>query len=298
MSAVNLAGKVALVTGSGRGLGRAYAQALASAGASIVVNDLDGDTAKETVDLITAQGGAALAEIAAVGASEAADRLVARAIDEFGRLDVLCANAGVLRDKVLWKMTDEDFDLVVDTHLRGTFTCARAAVTHMRKRGGGGRLILVGSPAGQRGNFGQTNYSAAKAAIATLGKTWSMECARDGITVNTLIPTAFTAMVATIPAFASLVAMVAEGRPIPRVYRRQHAFGMPEDAAGLVVFLASDAAAGVTGQCIGLGGDRLALWSHPEEILSAYHDDGWSAEDIADVWSSSFAHCQQTVGSS
>lgn len=296
MSGLDLAGRVALVTGSGRGLGQTYAQALAAAGAAVVVNDVDADSAKETVQLITDRGGMAVAEIAAVGSSEAADRLVARAVGEFGRLDVLCTNAGVLRDKVLWKMTDEDFDFVVETHLRGTFTCARAAVTRMREQGEGGRLILVGSPAGQRGNFGQSNYSAAKAGIAALARTWSMECARSGITVNAVIPTALTAMVATIPVFAPLVERVAAGHPIPPVVRRQHALGLPEDAAGLVVFLASDVAAGITGQCIGLGGDRLALWSHPDEVLTAYKDGGWSASEIAEVWTSSFESRQESVG--
>ena len=136
----------------------------------------------------------------------------------------------MLRDRVLWKMTDEDFDLVIATHLRGTFTCARAAAIRMREQGEGGRIIVVGSPAGQRGNFGQTNYAAAKAGIAAFARTWAMELARAQITVNAVIPTAWTAMTASIPAYAPLVERVERGEPLPRGRppgaRRRHARGL------------------------------------------------------------------------
>ncbi|WP_199431930.1 SDR family NAD(P)-dependent oxidoreductase [Qaidamihabitans albus] len=293
---MDLTGKVALVTGSGRGLGLAYAKELASAGARVVVNDVDAGTADAAVKEITAAGGTAVAEVAAVGGTAAAEALVSRAVDEFGRLDVLVTNAGVLRDKVLWKMSDEDFDTVVDVHLRGTFTCARAAVRHMRERGEGGRLVLVGSPAGQRGNFGQTNYSAAKAGIAAFARTWSMELARAGITVNAVIPVAATGMTETIPALAPYVEALRRGEPMPAFARRALAFGAPEDAAGLVAFLASDAAAEVTGQCIGIGGDRLSLWSHPQQVATAYADGGWSADALAEAWSTTVGAELQSVG--
>ena len=293
---MDLTGKVAVVTGSGRGLGRAYALALAEAGCAVVVNDVDPEPAQETVELARALGGTAVAEIVPVGEAEAAEALVRRAVDEFGRLDVMCTNAGVLRDRVLWKMSDEDFDLVVHTHLRGTFTCARAAVQHMRAQGEGGRLIVVGSPAGQRGNFGQTNYSAVKAGIAAFARTWSMECARDRITVNALIPTALTRMVATIPAFEPYVRQLEEGQPLSRKVRQQFALGPPEDAAGLVVFLASEAASAITGQCIGIGGDKLSMWSHPTEVSAAYVDGGWSADAIAEMWSTTVGQAVQSVG--
>lgn len=172
MPTSDLTGKAAVVTGAGRGLGLAYARALAAHGASVVVNDVDEAMAEQAVKSITEAGGTAVAEAVAVGTAEAADRLMARAVAEFGRLDVLVTNAGILRDKVLWKMTDDDFDAVVSTHLKGTFTCARAAAVRMREQGEGGTLILVGSPAGQRGNFGQTNYSAAKAGIVAMARTW------------------------------------------------------------------------------------------------------------------------------
>jgi NAD(P)-dependent dehydrogenase (short-subunit alcohol dehydrogenase family) len=293
---LRLDGRVAVVTGSGRGLGAAYALALAAAGAAVVVNDLDAEGAAETAETIEAGGGRAVAEVAAVGESAVADALVARALEAFGRLDIMCTNAGVLRDRVLWKMSDEDFDLVIKTHLRGTFTCARAAAVAMREQGEGGRIIVVGSPAGQRGNFGQTNYAAAKAGIAALARTWAMELARSEITVNAIVPTAWTAMTASIPAYAPLVERVASGEGLPRAVRQEHAVGMPEDCAPLVVFLASEAAATITGQAIGIGGDRLSLWSHPAEIVSELREGGWSAEEIAERWSEAFAPAEQSYG--
>jgi len=296
MRGLALDGKVAVVTGSGRGLGRAYAIALARAGAAVVVNDLDGDAAYETVEAVVADGGRSVAEVCAVGDSAAADALVARAVAEFGRLDVMVTNAGVLRDRVLWKMTDEDFDLVVHTHLRGTFTCARAAAVQMRAQEQGGRIIVVGSPAGQRGNFGQTNYAAAKAGIAAFARTWAMELARSEITVNAIVPTAWTEMTAGIPIYEPLVERVEAGEPLPREVRQAHAIGMPEDSAPLVVYLASDAAAMVTGQAIGIGGDRLTMWSHPSEIAAAFSDGGWSAEQIAENWAATVGAAEQTYG--
>lgn len=296
MNPISLDGKVAVVTGSGRGLGLAFAQALAKAGAAVVVNDIDAQTAEDAVRTITAAGGRAVAEIVPVGGSEAADRLVQRAVDAFGRLDILCTNAGILRDRVLWNMTDEDFDRVIETHLRGTFTCARAAVRRLREQGTGGRLLLIGSPAGQRGNVGQTNYAAAKAGIAAFARTWAMECAKHGITVNAIIPIALTAMVATIPGMAEHVEAAQRGDPLPVSVRQGMGMGLPEDVAPLLVFLASDAAAGITGQCIGIGGDRLALWSHPQEVRIAYRDGGWTAETIAETWSSSLGQQLETYG--
>ncbi len=296
MSGVRLDGKVAVVTGSGRGLGRAYAVAVAEAGAAVVVNDLDEASARETVALIEAQGGRAVAEIVAIGDSEAAQALVDLAVSSFGRLDVMVTNAGVLRDRVLWKMSDEDFDLVIRTHLRGTFTCARAAAVRMREQGEGGRIIVVGSPAGQYGNFGQTNYAAAKSGVVAFARTWAMELARSSVTVNAIVPTAWTQMTASIPVYAPLVELVDAGRPLPAQVRREHAVGMPEDCAALIVFLASDAAAGVTGQAVGIGGDRLSLYSHPAEIAHAFRDGGWTADAIAAEWDQQIGPHLQSYG--
>jgi len=220
---------------------------------------------------------------------------VAAAVGEFGRLDILVANAGVLRDRVLWKMSDDDFDLVIATHLRGSFTCGRAAAARMREQGEGGRIILIGSPAGQLGSFGQTNYATAKAGLVAMARTWSLELARAGITANTVIPTALSPMTATIPEYAQVYEDYLAGHGIPVEYRRERALGTPDDVAPLIVWLASDAAADVTGQAIGIGGDRLTLYSHPAALRACYHDDGWTPDQIEGAWRDDFAaHAQHS----
>lgn len=240
---ISLAGKVAVVTGSGQGLGRAYAQALAEAGAAVVVNDLNEASANETVKLITDAGGRAVAEIQAVGDSAAAQALVDRAVAEFGKLDIMVTNAGVLRDRVLWKMSDEDFDLVIKTHLYGTWTCARAAAVHMRERGEGGRIIVIGSPAGQHGNFGQANYATAKAGIVGFTMTAAKELAAFGVTVNAISPNAATRMTATIPA-----------ESIPDLTGPIQRLADPAEIAAAVCFLASDEAGYITGVTLPVDG--------------------------------------------
>lgn len=294
---MDLQGKVAIVTGSGRGLGLAYAQALAAAGAAVVVNDVDQAVVDAAVASITSEGGTATGAVAAVGDSETAQQLVDAALQEFGHLDVLVTNAGILRDRVLWKMTDDDFDAVVRVHLRGTFTCARAAAVRMREQGTGGRLVLISSPAGQRGNFGQTNYAAAKAGIVAMARTWAMELGRASITVNAVVPVAATEMTKTIPAFAPVIEESERtGKPLPDWLRKDEGLGTVEDVAALITFLASDASDGVTGQAIGIGGDRLALWAHPKEKAVAFADGGWSADAIATGWADGVGAEPETYG--
>lgn len=295
MSAIGLAGRVAIVTGAGRSLGRAYAIALAAAGAAVVVNDVDADSANDTVRTIVDAGGRAVAVVAPVGPTPTAEALVEAARTEFGRLDALVANAGVLRDRVLWKMSDDDFDLVIETHLRGSFTCARAAAIAMREQGEGGRIILIGSPAGQYGSFGQTNYATAKAGLVAMARTMSLELARAEITANAVIPTALSPMTATIPAYAQVYDDYVAGKGIPEDYRRDHALGTPDDVAALIVWLASAASSGVTGQAIGIGGDRLTLFAHPAVVHTADEAGGWSAERIDEAWRAEFAaHAQRS----
>lgn len=262
----------------------------------MVVNDIDEDKAGAAAQRIRDAGGEAVPVGSPVGAAETADLLVSAAVDTYGRLDVMVTNAGILRDRTLWKMSDEEFDEVIRVHLRGTFTCARAAAVYFREAGHGGRLILAGSPAGQRGNFGQTNYAAAKAGIAAMARTWALELARAGVTVNAIIPNAVTAMTATVPFLAPYVEMVEKGQPLPSKVRRSIGFGPPEDCAGLVVFLASDAAAHITGQCIGIGGDRLSLWSHPTEVRTAFKDGGWDADAIAEAFATTVGENLETYG--
>jgi len=277
---MSLEGKVAIVTGSGRGLGLAYAQELARQGASVVINDVDAQVAADAVASIESAGGRAVAVVAPVGPTETAKQLVATAVEEFGRVDILVTNAGVLRDKTLWNMSDDDFDTVIDIHLRGTFTCVREVATYQRANEIAGRIICIGSPTGQRGNFGQTNYAAAKAGIVGMVRTWALELKKAGITANAVIPVAATAMTATIPYFAAAMEADAQGEAMPAFFRHDLGFGTADDVAGLIAFLASDAAAGVTGQAIGVGGDRLQVWSHPEPVVTAYHEGGWSADAL------------------
>ena len=277
---MSLEGKVAIVTGSGRGLGLAYAQELARQGAAVVINDVDAQTAADAVASIEALGGRAVAVTAPVGPTETAKQLVSSAVETFGRLDILVTNAGVLRDTVLWKMSDDDFDTVINVHLRGTFTCVREAATYMKDHRIAGRIICIGSPTGQRGNFGQTNYAAAKAGIVGMVRTWALELKRAGITANAVIPVAATAMTATVPYFAAAVEADAAGEPMPAFFRHDLGFGTSDDVSGVIAYLASDAAAGVTGQAIGVGGDRLQLWSHPEAVATAYHDGGWTTDAL------------------
>jgi len=293
---ISLDRKVAVVTGAGAGLGAAYARALAAAGASVVVNDVSAEAAAAVVADIEAAGGRAVAVVAPVGSSEVAQQLVDAAVSEFGRLDILVTNAGILRDKSLLKMTDEDFDAVIGVHLRGTFTTARAAFAYFKEHEVAGRIIAIGSPTGQRGNFGQTNYAAAKAGIVGMVRTWAIEMKKAGVTANAVIPVAATAMTKTIPYFAAAVEATERGEAMPAFFRHGLGFGTPEDVAGLIVWLASDEAQAITGQAIGVGGDRIQLWSHPEVIESYYHDGGWSADDIQTGLGAELAGRAQSVG--
>lgn len=293
---MSLAGKAAIVTGSGRGLGLAYAQELAKQGAAVVINDVDQQVADEAVASITAAGGRAVAVVAPVGSTETAKQLVAAAVDNFGRLDILVTNAGVLRDKSLLKMTDEDFDLVINVHLRGTFTCVREAYAYFKENGIAGRIITIGSPTGQRGNFGQTNYAAAKAGIVGMVRTWALEMKKAGVTANAVIPVAATAMTKTVPFFRKAVEADERGEAMPEFFRKDLGFGTADDVAGLVAYLASDAAAKVTGQAIGVGGDRLQLWSHPEAVATEYRDGGWTYEALGERFDGLFGQRLQAVG--
>ena len=191
------------------------------------------------------------------------------------------AHVGILRDKSLLKMSDDDFDQVIGVHLRGTFTCVRAAYAYFKEHGVQGRIITIGSPTGQRGNFGQTNYAAAKAGIVGMVRTWALEMARAGVLVNAVVPVAATAMTRTIPYFTAAIEADDAGEPMPDFYRKDLGFGTASDVAGLVVFLASDEAAGINGQVIGAGGDRIQLWSHPEPVLTEFAAGGWTADAIA-----------------
>lgn len=293
---MSLAGKVAVVTGSGAGLGLAYAQELARQGAAVIINDVSQDAADAAVASITEAGGKAAAVVAPVGSSETAQQLVDTAVETFGGLDILVTNAGILRDKSLLKMTDDDFDAVINVHLRGTFTCVRAAYGYFKENGVAGRIVCIGSPTGQRGNFGQTNYAAAKAGIVGMVRTWAMEMKKAGVAVNAVIPVAATAMTKTVPFFQKAVEADERGEAMPEFFRRELGFGPAQDVAGVIAFLSSDEAAGVTGQAVGVGGDRLQVWSHPEAVVQEYHEGGWDYQTMLTEGRSILEAHVQSVG--
>ncbi|NDK31912.1 SDR family NAD(P)-dependent oxidoreductase [Nesterenkonia haasae] len=295
---MSLQGKVAIVTGSGAGLGLAYAQELAAQGAAVVINDVDQTHADAAVQSIESAGGKATSVVAPVGSTETAERLVEAAVSTFGSLDILVTNAGILRDKSLLKMSDDDFDAVINVHLKGTFTCVRAAFSHFKTQGVPGRVVCVGSPTGQRGNFGQTNYAAAKAGIVGMVRTWALEMKRAGVSVNAVIPVAATAMTKTVPYFQKAVEADERGEPMPDFFRKKLGFGTAKDAAGVVAFLASEAVDGITGQVIGAGGDRLQVWSHPEPVAQEYHDGGWDYATLMEQGRSILEGHLQSVGES
>ena len=203
-----LEGKVAIVTGSGGGIGRAEALLLAQEGASVVVNDVGGgrdggghssNMADQVVAEIVASGGNAVASYDTVASAEGAERIVKTAVDRFGRLDILINNAGILRDKTLLKMDDAMWDSVIAVHLRGTFLCTKAAAQQMISQGRGGRIVNTTSLSGMLGNFGQSNYSAAKAGIYGFTRTSSIELQKHRITVNAIAPIAKTRMTEDLP---------------------------------------------------------------------------------------------------
>lgn len=295
-SAPLLEGKVVIVTGSGQGLGFAYAQDLVRQGARVVVNDVRQDVLDAAVHQLRDEGGEVAGILATVGSTEAATTLVDGAVASFGRLDAVVCNAGVVRDRSVLKMTDEDFDSVVRVHLRGTFTLGREAYRHFKENNVPGRIIAIGSPAGQYGNFGQSNYSAAKAGIVAMIRTWSLEMKRAGVTANAVIPVASTAMTETVPYFSPATEAYRRGEPLPSFFRQRLGFGTPADAAGVISFLVSDAAEAITGQAIGIGGDRLELFSHPQPVVTAYRDGGWDAAHIVRMFDTITAGNLQTSG--
>jgi NAD(P)-dependent dehydrogenase (short-subunit alcohol dehydrogenase family) len=270
----HLQGKVAVITGAGRGIGREYALLFARQGARVVIADpgcsSDGSEnssiAEDVASEIKQAGGEAVGCMTAVGTTAAADEIIAAATDTYGRVDVLVNNAGILRDRTILKMTDDEWDDVIRVHLTGSFTCLRAAARVMKQQGDGGRIINTSSTSGLLGNFGQANYGAAKAGIYALSRIAAWEMARDKITVNAIAPAAATRMLESIP-----------GTDIESMREALD----PKRIAPLVAFLATDAAAAITGMTFGVEGNEIFTYrmmtSHG---TTRYQPDEWTIEAI------------------
>lgn len=284
-----LDGKVAIVTGAGHGIGRGHAMELAKHGAKVVVNDLGGSVrgegtgtaAEDTVKLIAERGGVAVPNFADVSDYEQSGAMVQQAIDEFGKLDILVNNAGIVRDAAIWNMAVEDWDAVMKVHVRGTWCPSHHASKHWRERAREGptrgRVVNTTSGAGLGGNFGQTNYATAKAAIVGLTLTLAQELYRSGVTVNCIGPAGLTRITATIPGSDEAVEpdQVPEGEFNPLD---------PKNSSPVVAWLASDEAQHVTGQVIRVIHDRIIWmqgWTERKSFASG--NKPWDAEQLGTI---------------
>lgn len=255
-----------VVTGSTRGLGRAFAAALAAAGAQVVVNGTDAAVTAATVAELAADGGTVAGLSGSVADPDFCDALIECCVATFGGIDMVINNAGITRDRSVMKMTAPDFDEVIDVHLRGTWACSVAAARAMR-RDGGGRILNITSGSGLFGMFGQANYAAAKAGVVGLTRVLDLELARYGIVANALAPVASTDMTKVFDTDTGLEHVLA--------------FPDPASVAPVVVYLAGPAAAGLHGQCLGFDGTDLTVWSHPQILHSWSSASGWTPSQVA-----------------
>jgi NAD(P)-dependent dehydrogenase (short-subunit alcohol dehydrogenase family) len=243
-----LDGKVAIVTGAGRGLGRGEALELAREGAAVVVGEVDEQAGAAVVEEIAATGGTAVLHLGDASEIEHGQAIVRTAVEQLGRLDALVNNAGILRDRTLAKMTPEEWDAVIKVHLRGHYAPTHAAVGHWRDTGQPGHVVCTASTSGILGNFGQSNYGAAKAGIAAFAQIVAQENWKHGITVNAICPAARTRM--TEGAYGSIEGGAEEGFD----------FWHPDNVAPFVAYLCSDAAAHISGKVFGVQGDTVELY--------------------------------------
>jgi len=276
-----LEGKVAIVTGSGRGIGREIALLLAKDGAKVVVNDLGGEAdgngnnakvADEVVKEIQDAGGEAVANYDSVAEYENAEKIVNTALDSFGDLDIVVNNAGILRDRMVFKMSEEEFDSVINVHLKGTFNMTRAAGP-IFKENKKGRFINFTSTSGLIGNIGQANYASAKLGIFGLTKVTALDMARYNVTANAVAPFAWSRLIGTIPTNTD-----AEKERVKKMQQMT-----PAHIAPLVSFLASNEADDVSGQIFGVRGKEIMVFSQPRPVRSVYNSEGWDIQSLASI---------------
>ncbi len=274
-----LQNKVAIVTGAGRGIGREIALLLAKEGAKVVVNDLGGGSdgqgnnskvADEVVQEIKQLGGEAVANYDSVSHYECATKIVETALSSFGRLDIVVNNAGILRDRMLFKMSEEEWDAVIAVHLKGSFNMTRAAAPYFKEQQSG-RFINFTSTSGLIGNVGQANYAAAKLGIVGLTKSTALDMARYNVTANTVAPFAWSRLIGSIPTETD--------DQKARVEKLKQL--SPAHIAPLVAFLSSDEAADVSGQIFGVRGKEIMVFSQPRPVRSVYNAEGWSVDSLS-----------------
>ncbi|QFZ84013.1 SDR family oxidoreductase [Variovorax paradoxus] len=279
MNASTMQGKVVVVTGAGRGIGRAIALMMAAHGARVVVNDagvsVDGalgaeKPADEVVGLIRENGGEAVANGDSVAQWDGARRIVETAVDTFGRIDAVINNAGILRDKIFHQMTEDDWESVLKVHLFGSFNVSRAAADHFKAQQSGS-FVHMTSTSGLVGNFGQANYAAAKMGILGLSKSIALDMGRYNVRSNCISPFAWSRMVGSIPNTADQEKRIAKAKTLT-----------PETIAPVAVFLASDAARDVTGQIFAVRRNEVFLINHPRPIRSMHRSEGWTPQTLAE----------------
>jgi NAD(P)-dependent dehydrogenase (short-subunit alcohol dehydrogenase family) len=273
--------KVAVVTGAARGIGREIALLMAREGAKVVVNDYGGKEdgtgtsrtpADEVVNEVKAQGGQAVASYDSVATMAGGRAIVQAALDHFGRVDIVVNNAGILRDRMIFNMTEEEWDAVLDTHLKGTFAVTRAAVPHMREQKWG-RFVNMTSTSGLVGNVGQANYAAAKMGIVGFTKVLALDMARYNVTANCISPFAWTRMIGTIPTETP-----AQRERVEKLKQLS-----PAHIAPLAVFLASEEAKEVSGQVFGVRGKEIMLFGHMRPIRAIHDAEGWTPRRLARI---------------
>lgn len=275
-------GKVLLVTGAGRGIGREMALLGAKEGAKVVVNDLGGSVdgeggasqqpAEEVVELIRKNGGHAVANFNSVADPASAQSIVKSAIDNFGRIDAVINNAGILRDRIFHRMSIEDWKQVIDVHLNGAFYISRAAANYFKDQESGA-FVHFTSTSGLVGNFGQANYAAAKLGIVGLSKGIALDMARFNVRSNCVSPFAWSRMIGTIPTDTP-----EQKARIEKIQKMT-----PDKIAPLAIFLASDLAKGVTGQIMAARMHELFLFSQNRPVRSVHSESGWTPTKIAEI---------------